>query len=432
MSKEEEEEEVVELGRPMDSSENDLVGGMALMEMEVEVDEEGNVQVVGEGEGNCGGEDDDEWEEGSEDEGDIWRLGIAEDPEVPEALKPEYFPSKVGGAPAWLDRSQLPSADDLRCTANVRGDECGKQLAFICQVYAPPPDEIEEAFHRTVFLFACRNPLCCGKPGSVRAFRSQLGRRNDFYAYEAPDYPTGGAKVEDFSDDPPAVEDDMSDAAVCAAVEAKKVANDDFAAGKISEAAAGYTKAAELLDVHAKWSPGGKIAGEYAKIRANRAECRLQAGDHVGAIDDCDAALKADAAFVKALYRRAKGRQGLHRGGGGAACGALQAAKEDLERALELDEDCTPARVMLKEVEVSLEGEFGFKEKELLIEDEPDQDEAELDPKRIEERQHIAEMLERYNAEANKELKEDAERMLNDDKEKKKDPRDKVDSTYLR
>lgn len=122
----------------------------------------------------------------------------------------------------------------------------------------------------------------------------------------------------------------------------------------------------------------------------------------------------------------------MHRGGGGAACGALQAAKEDLERALELDEDCTPARVMLKEVEVSLEGEFGFKEKELLIEDEPDQDEAELDPKRIEERQHIAEMLERYNAEANKELKEDAERMLNDDKEKKKDPRDKVDSTYLR
>lgn len=39
-----------------------------------------------------------------------------------------YFPSKVGGRPAWLDVESIPENDRLKC------NECGKQFTFLCQV----------------------------------------------------------------------------------------------------------------------------------------------------------------------------------------------------------------------------------------------------------------------------------------------------------
>lgn len=46
----------------------------------------------------------------------------------PWLLVNTFFPSKVGGRPAWLDVESIPIADKLKCS------ECGKQLAFLCQV----------------------------------------------------------------------------------------------------------------------------------------------------------------------------------------------------------------------------------------------------------------------------------------------------------
>lgn len=54
-------------------------------------------------------------------------LGFLEKCE-PWLLINTFFPSKVGGRPAWLDVESTPEIDRLNC------NECGKQLAFLCQV----------------------------------------------------------------------------------------------------------------------------------------------------------------------------------------------------------------------------------------------------------------------------------------------------------
>jgi hypothetical protein len=81
-----------------------------------------------------------------------------------------------------------------------------------------------------------------------------------------------------------------------------------------------------------------------------RAECMLQKGDSMQALAECDAALRADPKFVKALFRRAKARLQVHAAGGGFACGALCGARDDLMAALEIDEECQAARDLLKDV----------------------------------------------------------------------------------
>lgn len=80
-------------------------------------------------------------------------LGFAE--EAPAwRLRSEQFPSKVGGRPAWLSLAELPGPGALACA------RCGRPLAFLLQVYAPLPGR-DDAFHRSLFLFCCREPPCC-------------------------------------------------------------------------------------------------------------------------------------------------------------------------------------------------------------------------------------------------------------------------------
>lgn len=80
-------------------------------------------------------------------------LGFAE--EAPAwRLRSEQFPSKVGGRPAWLGAAGLPGPGALACS------RCGRALAFLLQVYAPLPGRAD-AFHRSLFLFCCREPPCC-------------------------------------------------------------------------------------------------------------------------------------------------------------------------------------------------------------------------------------------------------------------------------
>lgn len=101
-------------------------------------------------------------------------LGYIEDPERPHLLHRRYFPSKVGGKPAWLDPVHLPHGEKvLQCTK----PEClGQPLTFILQVYAGR-DLPEDAFHRTVYIFGCQ---WCSE--TFVALRCQLPRENSYYA----------------------------------------------------------------------------------------------------------------------------------------------------------------------------------------------------------------------------------------------------------
>ena len=85
-------------------------------------------------------------------------LGFVEKPEDPELLTSPHFPSKVGGKPAWLDRVHLPRPEDIACGT------CRKPMTFLLQVYAPVPmDESAPEgaeYHRTLFIFMCRDPGC--------------------------------------------------------------------------------------------------------------------------------------------------------------------------------------------------------------------------------------------------------------------------------
>lgn len=107
-------------------------------------------------------------------------LGFVEENE-PWLLESRFFPSKVGGKPAWLDLKNLPSVKDLTC------NNCKNPCIFLCQVYAPYEDDAR-AFHRTIFVFVCKNPACCQDniSNNLKVFRSQLQRNNEFYSFDPP------------------------------------------------------------------------------------------------------------------------------------------------------------------------------------------------------------------------------------------------------
>ena len=107
-------------------------------------------------------------------------LGFVEDREA-ALLKSRFFPSKVGGKPAWLALNNIPKPEQLSCRI------CAKPTIFLLQVYSPKEDS-PEAFHRTLFLFVCSNPDCSkvNNSDNLIIFRSQLSRENDFYSTEPP------------------------------------------------------------------------------------------------------------------------------------------------------------------------------------------------------------------------------------------------------
>ncbi|XP_059059548.1 programmed cell death protein 2 [Achroia grisella] len=94
-------------------------------------------------------------------------------------LHPRFFPSKVGGKPAWLDLQNLPLPTKLTCKI------CNDPLIFLCQIYAPY-EESKDCFHRTIFIFICKNGSCCKTNTSenILVLRCQLTRENIFYETE--------------------------------------------------------------------------------------------------------------------------------------------------------------------------------------------------------------------------------------------------------
>ena len=129
---------------------------------------------------------------------------VYNDDEGDEAVGDAYdFPSKVGGAPVWLDPRRTPQMHDGEDTrGSAEGLASGSR--FLLQIYAPVDCDDGRAFHRTMYLFLPPVPptgTSCGseQPGgeteeSVRshwlygankavAMRCQLPRRNEFYGY---------------------------------------------------------------------------------------------------------------------------------------------------------------------------------------------------------------------------------------------------------
>jgi pre-rRNA-processing protein TSR4 len=98
---------------------------------------------------------------------------------APWKLESRFFPSKVGGKPAWLDLSDMPS--------KIHCGKCNKPCIFLCQVYAPY-EEMDSCFHRTLLIFFCRDPSCCKHNANENflVYRCQLHRRNKFYMFEPP------------------------------------------------------------------------------------------------------------------------------------------------------------------------------------------------------------------------------------------------------
>lgn len=90
-------------------------------------------------------------------------------------LTSRFFPSKVGGKPAWLDLKHIPDASETTCL------KCNVPLVFFCQLYAPidEPDFHGTCFHRTLFVFYCNE---CKDERKFLVFRSQLPVKNDYYS----------------------------------------------------------------------------------------------------------------------------------------------------------------------------------------------------------------------------------------------------------
>ncbi|KAI3913103.1 hypothetical protein MKW98_007119 [Papaver atlanticum] len=134
----------------------------------------------------------DQEEEEDDDEEVPVTLGFVEKPKNPNSLLPQFFPSKAGGTPAWLDPVDLPSEKSRTCGI------CGNPLQFLLQVYAPISGK-ESTFHRTLFVFMCSSMTCLlqdqhqqwkRRPEkqcrSVKVFRCQLPRSNAYYSSEPP------------------------------------------------------------------------------------------------------------------------------------------------------------------------------------------------------------------------------------------------------
>lgn len=91
----------------------------------------------------------------------------------------KYFPSKVGGRPAFLSLAPVIDAEQVTCS------RCKQTMRFVLQIYAPI-DAKPSAFHRTLLVFACGRQTECAN--EVRCFRSQLAKENRFYQATPPDY----------------------------------------------------------------------------------------------------------------------------------------------------------------------------------------------------------------------------------------------------
>ena len=89
--------------------------------------------------------------------------------------------------------------------------------------------------------------------------------------------------------------------------------NDHFKHGRFSQALDDYTSAIELLDVVVTSDGGNSTTKLKSTLLSNRAAAHLKVGKWNEVVEDCDRALRFNAANKKARFRRAEGLQRLER-----------------------------------------------------------------------------------------------------------------------
>jgi len=113
-----------------------------------------------------------------DDDDVIVQLGFSEpiaDPDLlchNSASWEDWDGGQVGGKPSWLNPKHLPK-NALTCK------HCPALLRFICQLYAPADQVNIDAYHRTIYVFAC--PTCSVSEGSIRVLRCNLPKENHFF-----------------------------------------------------------------------------------------------------------------------------------------------------------------------------------------------------------------------------------------------------------
>lgn len=112
-------------------------------------------------------------------------LGFAEKCDNQAFLTSLFFPSKIGGRPAWLRWDSLPTSDVLQCA------NCRKQLILLCQIYVPLElpvgSDISQLHHRTLYLFCCRNGPCSKYKSTIKVLRTERVQKPDEPNYEESD-----------------------------------------------------------------------------------------------------------------------------------------------------------------------------------------------------------------------------------------------------
>jgi pre-rRNA-processing protein TSR4 len=127
-------------------------------------------------------QDDDDHVEGNDDDFQPIQLGFSEPIQDELHLNnvahrnsnyDHWDGGQIGGVCSWLNPEHLPKP--IHCS------NCQTQMFFICQLYAPL-DGVENAFHRSLYVFGC--PLCQDPLHSIKVLRTQLPRDNPYYPSE--------------------------------------------------------------------------------------------------------------------------------------------------------------------------------------------------------------------------------------------------------
>lgn len=99
------------------------------------------------------------------------QLGFAEDQEA-WLLTNRFFPSKIGGAPAWLELQNIPDVSELLC------DYCSEPCVFLCQVYETSTSTSGIQIHRK-FPFRFTRDLNTPLMPSIGRFSFSSARTED-------------------------------------------------------------------------------------------------------------------------------------------------------------------------------------------------------------------------------------------------------------